>query len=254
VFGLDSKDAVLAAARDGSLATELRRVNVRGILREENGVLKKYVAAIVLTPHTTTISARGMRATLGLADITGDVVQAAPAARLIDCPIQGFAVEADSHQGSISTHRVLLLVKGTQQSTLEPLVPDCQSLTAGSFRVASPKARCLLSETEEFIDLHGYCNFQTMLQYRLDTDCALVLASALTIGPDQSRTITVEFMQKVTENDIGPLSAALAIEWKTALTSIAANALDTYVSPQKPEYWNEPTRKVRRLESEAKSP
>ncbi len=183
VFSLDSKEAVLTAARDQSLAVELRCVNVRGVLRQENGILKKYIAAIVPSPLTTVPSARGMRATLGLAYIAGSIVQAAPVARLIDCPVQGFALATDA-PGSVSAHRVLLFVQGALESSLEPLDPECTVPQQQSFCVTSSKARCLLSEadSEVFGDLHGYCDFKTMLQYRLDTDCALVLASALTVA------------------------------------------------------------------------
>ena len=255
VFGLASKEAVLAAARDQSLAVELRRVNVRGVLRQENGTLKKYIAAIVPSPLTTVLSARAMRATLGLADVAGSVVQVAPVARLIDCPVQGFALATDE-PGSVSAHRVLLFVQGTLESSLEPLDPECPAVQKQSFRVTSSKARCLLSEadSEMFVDLHGYCNFKTMLQYRLDTDCALVLASALTVGEDRERAVTVEFMQKVTEPNKESLRTALGVEWRTALTNIGSTMLDGYSSPMKPEYWNEPQPKVRRLESDPKSP
>ncbi len=196
-----------------------------------------------------------MRATLGLAYIAGSIVQAAPVARLIDCPVQGFALATDA-PGSVSAHRVLLFVQGALESSLEPLDPECTVLQQQSFRVTSSKARCLLSEadSEVFGDLHGYCDFKTMLQYRLDTDCALVLASALTVDENCERAATVEFMQEVTEANKESLRTALDVEWRTALTNIASTMLDACMSPTKSEYWNEPQRKARRQESDPKSP
>ena len=142
------------------------------------------------------------------------------------------------------------------ESSLEPLDPECTVLQQQSFRMSSSKARCLLSEadSEVFGDLHGYCDFKTMLQYRLDTDCALVLASALTVDENCERAATVEFMQEVTEANKESLRTAVGVEWRTALTNIASTMLDAYTSPTKSEYWNEPQRKVRRLESDPKSP
>ena len=196
-----------------------------------------------------------MRATLGLAYIAGSIVQAAPVARLIGCPVHGFALATDA-PGSVGAHRVLLFVQGALESSVEPLDPERTVLQQQSFRVTSSKARCLLSEadSEVFGDLHGYCDFKTMLQYRLDTDCALVLASALTVGENCERAATVEFMQKVTEANKESLRTALDVEWRTALTNIASTMLDACMSPTKSEYWNEPQRKVCRLESDPKSP
>jgi hypothetical protein len=96
---------------------------VRGVLRQENAVLKKYIAAIAPGPLTASVSARAMRATLGLAQVAGDVVQA-----------------------------------------VEPRLPGSDSSIFSRYFAENG---CLLSETEEFIDLHGNYNFQTMLQYRL---------------------------------------------------------------------------------------
>ena len=39
--------------------------------------------------------------------------------------------------------------------------------------------RCLLSAQDTRVDLTGYCDFDTMLQYRLDQDIAFVLVSAI---------------------------------------------------------------------------
>ena len=195
-----------------------------------------------------------MKASLGLSEITGDVVMAAPAERLQDAPLVGLALRSD-HVGFVSAHRVLLLVQGTCKSELEPLGDGSQSLTAQSFLVSSKNAKCLLSESDFLLNLHGYCDFQGMLQYRLDKDVALVLVSAWDQHEDtKTVTCTIENMVKVSEICNRRLKIALQQEWKTALTrNPQEQQQDMYQSPQKAEYWERPTKKLRRMESEPTS-
>ena len=209
-----------------------------------------------------------MRLTLGLSEIDGDGVLAAPAERVVDDPMLGLAVRSDD-KGIISAHRILLLVQGTGTSVtryleqvtrcrhfsdLEPMDEKCQSVTAQSFRVMSENARCLLSDTETYIDLHGYCDFQGMLQYRLDKDVALVFMSAWSKSQVSDRQVaTIEHMRKLGEEEKTSLLASLAVEWKAALTHTTKQA-DEYQSPQKADYWERPTKKLRSMESEAVSP
>lgn len=61
-----------------------------------------------------------MRPSVRLSDITGDVFWPASADRVQDAPLLGLAVRLD-HLGFISAHRVLLLVKGTADTKLDPL-------------------------------------------------------------------------------------------------------------------------------------
>ncbi len=71
-----------------------------------------------------------------------------------------------------------------------------------SYRVTSHPVRCLLSEKPTFVDLHGYCDFESMLAYRLDTDVALVYVSALSVIKGTGNTMaTVELIRKVDDND-----------------------------------------------------
>ena len=127
---------------------------------------------------------------LGLSEISGVVVLAAPVGRVQD--LSGLALET-SERGFITAHRVLLLVKGTTPSTLAPIGDQGQPVTAQSFRVASNKAQCLLSDSDVYVNLYGYCDFSSMLQHRLDKDTALVLVSALEVAPDtQEKTFRIE--------------------------------------------------------------
>ena len=216
-------------------------------------MLKKYIADITPSPLIVTISARAMRASLGLADIVGDVVQAVPAERLVDCPMLGLAVRSDN-KGVIGANRVLVLVQGSGNSNLRPLGTGQGNFAAETFRVTSEKVRCLLSVKETHIDLHGYCDFQNMLQYRLDKDDALILVSAISAGPHGRPVLTVELMQKVGQSQKASLLQSLAVEWKTALTDNALGDVSAYESPTKLDYWELPARKLRRIHSEAPSP
>jgi len=253
LYGLLHKSAVEEHLAAGTLTSQLKRVNVRGVLRTEGDVVKKYVAKITPSPLNAKISGHAMRATLGLSDIGGDVVQAAPAERVRDVPMLGLAVLSES-KGMISAHRVLLLVQGTADTKLDP-IGEGTSLTDQVYRVTSPMARCLLSTSETHIDLHGYCDFNGILTYRLDKDVALVLVSAVGAGPVSDRPVfTVEHMQKPGEEDKHSLLQSLAVEWKTALTNESMADGSAYTSPQKAEYWEQPPSKLRRIESEAPSP
>jgi len=178
----------------------------------------------------------------------------------------GLAVRSD-FKGWMNAHRVLLLVQGTSGSQLDP-VGEAKSVKEQSYRVTSNKVRCLLSETESFIDLHGYCDFDHMMTYRLDKDVALVVVSAVEaaveapspdtpalMGPVSDRLVaSVEHMQKISESEKLSLLQSLAVEWRTALTKDAAADVGSYESPVKRDYWEQPATKLRRIESEAPSP
>jgi hypothetical protein len=253
LYGCKNADEVEVALTAATLTSRLERVNARGVLRSENNVVKIYIAKITPSPLVVTISGQAMRLTLGLSEIAGDAVLAAPAERVVDDPMLGLAVRSDD-TGNISAHRILLLVQGTGTSTLEPMDEKCQSVTAQSFRVMSENVRCLLSNTETYIDLHGYCDFQGMLQYRLDKDVALVFMSAWSKSQVSDRQVaTIEHMRKLGEGEKTSLLASLAVEWKAALTHTTKQA-DEYQSPQKADYWERPTKKLRSMESEAVSP
>ena len=267
LYGCVDMEAVKEALDQGTLAVQVQRFTARGILRtDEKGNLKKYIAKISPSPLEVKISAGAMRSALGLSDLDGDVVQACPVERVGDASMLGLAVRSDV-KGWISAHRVLLLVQGTSGSQLDPVGED-KGVKEQSYRVTSNKVRCLLSETESLIDLHGYCDFGNMLTYRLDKDVALVVVSAVEaavevpspdtpafLGPVSDRLVaSVEHMQKISEAEKLSLLQSLAVEWRTALTKDAAAAVGSYESPLKPGYWEQPASKLRRLESEAPSP
>ena len=267
LYGCVDKEAVKEALDQGTLAVQVQRFTARGLLRiDEKGNLKKYIAKISPSPLEVKISAGAMRLALGLADLDGDVVQACPVERVGDASMLGWAVRSDV-KGWISAHRVLLLVQGTCESQLDA-VGEAKGVKEQSYRVTSNKVRCLLSETESFIDLHGYCDFDHMMTYRLDKDVALVVVSAVEaavevpssdtpapMGPVSDRLVaSVEHMQKISESEKLSLLQSLAVEWRTALTKDAAADVGSYESPVKRDYWEQPATKLRRIESEAPSP
>ena len=81
----------------------------------------------------------------------------------------GVAVRSDLC-GSLGARRVLLLVEGTYESPPDPVGKSTAPLLEQSYKVHSPKVRCLLSADEQYVDLLGYCSFAIMLTHRLDKD------------------------------------------------------------------------------------
>ena len=99
------------------------------------------------------------------------------------------------------------------------------------------------------------------MQYRLDTETALVLASAVEIQASDSANakggsncvVTVEHMQKVSDKDAKALSLSMSLEWKSVLTPLFFE--NQKRSSSEEEYWTPlAAKKVRRLVSEPMSP
>ena len=262
LFGCKTKSQVLAACDDGTLSTQLKRVNVRGVLRQDTkGKVRKFVAQIKVSPESYTISARAMRSSLGLAQPVTGVVLAAPITRVAQNPMHGLTVRVDT-RGSAETqllgaHRVLLLVQGTTKSSVERVNekddPD-------AFCVTSSNVKCLLDEglgQEVHLELRGYCDMDTMLDFRLDMETAIVMVSSLESEGGRCAA-AVEWVRKIEPHNLSQMRALLDIEWKTALTDLGADVLDSHMSPARPEYWESdgqpPARKARRVDSDAKSP
>jgi hypothetical protein len=98
-----------------------------------------------------------------------------------------------------------------------------------------------------------------MLMYRLDCDIALVLVSAITtIAPDSvsggtsKHTATIEHMKKVSVDEKASLCKSMTEEWESVFTDGAAGP--DAVSPKTPGYWEQSSKKLRRLMSEPISP
>ena len=122
------------------------------------------------------------------------------------------------------------------------------------FKVTSPNARCLLSDPVAHVTLTGYSDFKKMMQYRLDKERALVLVSAVTFEEDAPCMVSVEHMQKISQDDAATLTESTTVEWKSVLTTPEDLCKEAYWAGGQ-EYWSpEKARKVRRLQSEPTSP
>ena len=246
LYGCKTTEEVRTALENDSLNVMLSRVNARGILRPTEYGTKVLIGIIEESPLDAPVSAKAIGNMLGLSEVTGDVVLVAPVGRVQD--LSGLALET-SEKGYIPAHRVLLLVKGTTSSELEPVGETGQPLAAQAFRVSSKKVKCLLSDADVLLNLYGYCDFSGMLQHRLDKDTALVLVSALEIAPDtQEKTFTVEHMVKV--QDWQTLKTSLDNEWKTVLLNESSEEREKYASPGRVEYWDRDVKKLKRMVSE----
>ena len=166
---------------------------------------------------------------------------------------------------------MLLLVQGTEDTNCEP-IDDKLSMAQQTFKVTSQKVCCLLSESPVHMTLLGYCDFKRMMAYRLDTETALVLASAVerkvpgsasiavpavqNISGDDHFVVTVEHMHKITKDEQRALTLSMALEWKSVLGNVADTATSPgRVSSRTDEYWSaERTPKMRRIQSEPQSP
>ena len=204
----------------------------------------------------------------GLSTVVSEVVLPVPASRIVDDPLVGMATRRDDDV-LIGAHRLLLLVRGTTKTTLDPIDPT-KPVDQQVFKVSS-QADCLLSDTPMKVNLVGYCDFAKMLTYRLDRESALVLVSAIELtepsapgaagDPAGSRLVcTVEHVTKLSKDEVAALTISLAAEWKAILTNqdgATAGATPPPVSSADPSspYWSEERqRKVRRLLSEPQSP
>ena len=109
----------------------------------------------------------------------------------------------------------------------------------------------------------GDCDFKKMMQYRLDKERALVLVSAVTFpepgsasaaAEDAPCVVSVEHMQKISQDDAAALTESMTVEWKSVLTAPEDLCKEAYWAGGQ-EYWSpEKARKVRRLQSEPMSP
>ena len=242
-----------------SLTSLKTRVNARGVIRLENGFTKKYVTQVEPSPFDAIVSMTVMQISLGLSQVSNDVVLPVPAIRLLDAPLVGLAARRDNGL-PIGAFRVLLLVQGSTETACDP-IDDSLPLKEQTFKVTSTCVHCLLSEPATQITLVGYCDFKRIMQYRLDTETALVLASAVqteALGSASAEggancVVTVEHMQKISDKHAAALSLSMALEWKSVLTPVFFESHKRSSSEQ--AYWTpESAKKLRRLVSEPASP
>ena len=269
LYDCSTPDQVAAQLDAQSLTGAKHRFNIRGILRQENGVAKRYIMEVAMAPLDAVVSTSALRMCCGLSVVSGDVVLPVPVSRIVEDPLQGLAVCHDG-ANNIGANRVWLLVRGQSATTMESL-DDKKALTDQVFKVSSTETSCLLTDptgdANGKINLVGYCDFNKMLAYRLDKETALVLASAVecpapgiasaTDGP--CRTATIEHVVKLSKDEVLALQKSMAAEWKAILTrpqpgsSPAASPMSTKQVDS--SYWSEERQpKLRRIQSEPQSP
>ena len=145
-------------------------------------------------------------------------------------------------QTRTGAYRVIVLVEGTSGSKLTRL-----DVGAGgeAYLVESPKVRCLLSGEDEecFADLRGNCDFNSILQYRLDKEIALAsISSCAAASGIGLPCFTIEHMEKVSRDD------------KDAVIEALKREVEILWSPAKQPLELGPPRKCRRIDREPTSP
>ena len=78
-----------------SLTAVNERFNVRGVLRLEYGVPKRYVVDVGVAPLTAVVPMAAARVCRGLSEVAGDVVLPVQVGRALEDPLAGLAVRQD---------------------------------------------------------------------------------------------------------------------------------------------------------------
>jgi hypothetical protein len=107
----------------------------------------------------------------------------------------------------LAPHRVVMLVKGTQKSLLEP-----NAHVATTRVIKSCRAQCLLSKDKAEIDLKSYCHENDLLEYVLHTDSAVIEVSNVIASKGKTTVYVVESLQKVEPDQLQAVKEALALE------------------------------------------
>ena len=267
LYGCTSEADVQTQLSAQSLTSSKMRMNIRGVIRVENGFTKKYIVDVEKSPLEAVVSMNAMQQSLGLSTVSDGVVVAAPADRVFDAPMLGLALRRDTGD-PLGAFRVLLLIQGTEDTEMDVLEDEKVPTQQQTFKMVSNNARCLLSDSPIVVQLTAYADFKKSLAYRLDREMALVLVSAVerhgpgsaspiasganassAVAPASERiTVTVEHMEKISKDEKNALERAMTLEWKSVLTTISEEpTLPKRVSASGPDYWEQPAPKLRRL-------
>ena len=223
--------------------------------------MRKTVLEMTPSPKSSTVSSATLRYTKGLAPVLDSVAQAAPADRVVSNAMLGMCLlvdpsdESQSGKDLVPCFRAYLLVTGTEQTEMNPLIPGNMDMQSQEFIVTSRNVKCLLSDDiVANFDLQCYCNWSNSLNYRLDKDTAIVRISDLKETGEHRFVASVEHIDKVARPELESVRLAMTVEWRTALTRAESGALDSHMSPAKAEFFVEPPRKVQRVLSDPHSP
>ena len=190
-----------------------------------------------------------------------NVAQAAPADRVVSTPMMGMCLVAgnfngdQSEQDLVPCFRAYLLVTGTKRTEMKPLLPGIQDLENQQYNLISKNVKCLLSNgSTENLDLQCYCDWASSLNYRLDKDTAIARISDLKQSDEGRWVASVEHIDKISKPELDAVRQAMSVEWKTALTRTGSESVDSYMSPERADFFENPPHKVRRVASEPQSP
>ena len=258
LYDCETSEEVLEKARKNLLRVTKFRLNCRGVIRMQDGGVRKIVVDAKKSSLISQISSASMRMTKGLSAVLSDVAQVAPVNRLEINEMSGMAVLSDGIAGEQETqpcNRVYLLLQGTEDSKAIPIDPSAP-FEDQAFHVTSAGAKCLLSDDEVSVDLVGYCTYDSMPKFCLHrNNIGFVAVSNIQKKEDGRWQVSVEDIEPVSKADVPVVKKSLELEWKTALTKVDVDKLDSYHSPAKPEFWhNGPPKKVRRLDSDPMTP
>ena len=199
VYGLKTKEEVEEEARRGTLEVIKHRVNVRGVVRVEGKQVKYFVAEICECDNQERISKTAARWALGFNSIQENVVLASSLVAITMCPLLGLAIKY-GEDGLIGAHRVIMVVEGTQTSRAKAMEGSGEP---ASYFVESKQVKCLLGSEEALADLRGYCDLDSMLQYRLDKEKAIVMISHIDRKePSSTPVLTIDYMRKLSDSHV----------------------------------------------------
>ena len=105
----------------------------RGVLRLENGLTKKYIAEVEPSPFEAVVSMTVMQVSLGLSQVSDDVVLPVPAIRLLDAPLVGLAARRDNGP-PLGPFASYFLFRGARKLSATPstIPSQCQSRASKS--------------------------------------------------------------------------------------------------------------------------
>ena len=257
LYDCTNEDQVRQQLESQTLTSCKSRMNMRGVIREENGSTKKYIVKVEKTPLDAEVSLQAMRQCLGLSNISEGGVMPSGVDRILHDDLVGLSVKRDGAD-PLHAYRVLLLVRGTEDTDLDPI-----NETNTAFKLISKNVTCLLSDSPTTVQLVAYSDLKKSLLYRLDKEAALVLVSAVEnykpvsdssdSNEKTSLIATVEHMEKLSKDQVEILEKTMTLEWKSVLTTENETEISSgpkRVSSRDQQYWSQQIRKLRRLTSE----
>lgn len=214
LFGCADEIVMDTASMARNLNVVQHRVNVRGIVRRENGANKYLVAMITKwTPVGTHPFWDLAHSTmLGLTTRHGDVVLPFPIAAISKCPFLQMSSETNGKQ-QVSTRPVLLVVEGTCASK----VIEIGANDRATVFIESENVKCLLGRAcSGAANLQCCCSAEKRNEYCLDQEIAVVLVSRVFVE-DGRMDFTVMHMKKLGGGNEDHAISAMRYEFQSSL-------------------------------------